>query len=93
MQFYLDHAATTPLRVESRDAWLAATEVIGNASSTHGAGQQARRALEESRERVAAVLGCEPIEVVFTSGGTESINTALHGLWRSRSEGTDAVVL
>src|SRR3954451_15528099 len=93
MRFYLDHAATTPLRPEARDAWLSATEVIGNASSTHGAGQDARRLLEESRERVAAVLGCEPIEVVFTSGGTESINFALQGLWVSRAESTDAIVM
>lgn len=93
MRFYLDHAATSPLRPEAREAWLAAGDVLGNASSTHGAGQDARRVLEESRERAAAVLGCDPIEVVFTSGGTESINTALHGLWRSRREGSDAVVL
>lgn len=93
MRFYLDHAATTPLRPEARDAWLAATDVIGNASSTHGAGQDARRLLEESRERIAAVLECDPIEVVLTSGGTESINTALRGLWMSRGQGADAVVL
>src|SRR5690606_5723320 len=80
-------------RPEARDAWLAAGEVLGNASSTHGAGQDARRVLEESRERAAAALGCDPIEVVFTSGGTESINTALQGLWRSRCPGADAVVL
>lgn len=93
MRYYLDHAATTPLRPEARDAWLSATEVVGNAASTHAAGQDARRLLEESRERAAAVLDCEPIEVVFTSGGTESINTALHGLWRSRAAGADAIVL
>ncbi|WP_300266495.1 cysteine desulfurase family protein [Microbacterium sp.] len=93
MRFYLDHAATTPLRPEARDAWLAATEVIGNASSTHGAGQDARRLLEESRERIAAVLDADPIEVVLTSGGTESINTAIHGLWASRPQGTNAIVL
>ncbi|MDR2997475.1 MAG: aminotransferase class V-fold PLP-dependent enzyme, partial [Microbacterium sp.] len=93
MRFYLDHAATAPLRAEARDAWLEASSVVGNASSTHAAGQDARRLLEESRERAAAVLGCDPIEVVFTSGGTESINTALHGLWSSRAPGTAAVVL
>lgn len=93
MRFYLDHAATTPLRPEARDAWLAATDVIGNASSTHGAGQDARRLLEESRERIAAVLGCDPIEVVLTSGGTESINTALRGLWAARAADADSVVL
>ncbi|MCS3842691.1 cysteine desulfurase family protein [Microbacterium sp. AK031] len=93
MRFYLDHAATTPLRPEARDAWLAATDVVGNASSTHGAGQDARRLLEESRERIATVLGSDPIEVVLTSGGTESINTALHGLWAARAAEADAVVL
>lgn len=93
MRHYLDHAATTPLRPEARDAWLVATETVGNASSTHGAGQDARRLLEESRERVAAVLGADPIEIVFTSGGTESINLALQGMWRSRPAGTTAIVL
>jgi len=93
MRHYLDHAATTPLRPEAREAWLTASETIGNASSTHGAGQDARRLLEESRERVAAVLDADPIEIVFTSGGTESINLALQGMWRSRPVGTDAIVL
>lgn len=93
MRHYLDHAASTPLRASARDAWIAASEVVGNASSTHGSGQQARRLLEDSRERVAAVLGCEPIEVVFTSGGTESINTALRGLWAARASGTATIVL
>ncbi|MFS0893618.1 cysteine desulfurase family protein [Microbacterium sp. 179-I 3D3 NHS] len=93
MRHYLDHAATTPLRPEARDAWLDAVAIVGNASSTHGAGQDARRRLEESRERVAAVLDADPIEIVFTSGGTESINLALQGLWRSRRPGTDAIVL
>lgn len=93
MRHYLDHAATTPLRPEAREAWLDATETVGNASSTHGAGQDARRLLEESRERVAGVLEADPIEIVFTSGGTESINLALQGLWRSRPTGTAAIVL
>src|SRR5690606_15216570 len=90
---YLDHAATTPLRPEARDAWIEASELVGNASSIHGAGQEARRVLEEARERLAAVLGCEPIEVVLTSGGTESVSLALQGLWRRRAEGTDRIVL
>lgn len=92
MPVYLDHAATTPLRPEAREAWLRATEIVGNASSVHGAGQAARRLLEESREAVAASLGCDPIEVVFTSGGTESINLALKGLWWARGEAR-AIVL
>lgn len=93
MRHYLDHAATTPLRPEAREAWLDASEMVGNASSTHGAGQDARRLLEESRERAAGVLGCDPIEVIFTSGGTESINLALQGLWNARPSGTDAIVM
>ncbi len=90
---YLDHAATTSLRAEAREAWLRASEAVGNPSSIHGAGQRARRLLEDARERLAAVLGCEPIEVVFTSGGTESVNLAIKGLWWSRRAGTGAVVL
>lgn len=90
---YLDHAATTPLRDEVRDAWLEAQGVLGNASSIHGAGQRARRALEDARERLAAVLGCQPIEVVLTSGGTESVSLALQGLWRRRAPGADRIVL
>lgn len=93
MRHYLDHAATTPLRAEARDAWLAASETVGNASSTHGAGQEARRLLEDSRERVATVLDCDPIEIVFTSGGTESINLALQGLWHARPATTSAIVM
>ncbi len=93
MRFYLDHAATTPLRPEAREAWLTAADVVGNAASTHGAGQDARRLLEDARETIAEALGCDPIEVVLTSGGTESINTALHGMWTSRAADADAVVL
>lgn len=93
MTVYLDHAATTPLHPRAREAWVAASALVGNASSVHRAGQAARRLLEESRERVAAALECDPIEVVFTSGGTESINLALKGLWWARAAGTDAVVL
>ncbi|WP_433584035.1 cysteine desulfurase family protein [Microbacterium hydrocarbonoxydans] len=93
MRHYLDHAATSPLRPEARAAWLQAADVVGNASSTHGAGQDARRVLEESRERIAAMLGCEPIEVVLTSGGTEAINFAIRGLWTARRSGAEDIVM
>lgn len=93
MTVYLDHAATTPLRPEARDAWLEAAESVGNASSIHGPGQQARRVLEDARERLAATLDCDPIEVVFTSGGTEAVNLAVKGLWWGRATDADAVVL
>ena len=85
MVVYLDHAATTPLRPEAREAWLAASMLVGNPSSVHAAGQAARRLLEESRERLAEALECDPIEVVFTSGGTESVNLALKGLFWART--------
>ncbi len=91
MTVYLDHAASTPQRTEARDAWLAASEVIGNPSSIHAAGQAARRLLEESRERLAAALDCDPVEVVFTSGGTESVNLGITGLYRARRESTGLV--
>jgi cysteine desulfurase len=80
----LDHAATTPPRPESRAAlstWLEAA----NASSTHAAGQRARAAVEEARDRVADAVGCTPHEIVFTSGGTEADNLVLKGtVWAAR---------
>ena len=81
---YLDHAATTPMRPEAIEALTAALAVVGNPSSIHSAGQQAKRLLEESRERVAATLGADGIEVVFTGSGTEAVNLAIKGLWWSR---------
>jgi cysteine desulfurase len=81
---YLDHAATTPMLPEALDAYVAAAREVGNPSSLHSAGRRARRLVEESRERIAAVLGARPSEVVFTSGGTESDNLATKGLfWAS----------
>jgi cysteine desulfurase len=94
MPVYLDHAATTPLLPEAREAWLEAAGVVGNPSSIHRAGQEAKRMLEEAREGVAASLGCDPIEVVFTSGGTESINLAIKGLfWARNAEGARRRIL
>ncbi|WP_207457107.1 cysteine desulfurase family protein [Desertivibrio insolitus] len=94
MTVYLDHAATSPLRPEALAAYTRALSLVGNPSSIHSAGQAARRALEEAREQVAASLGCEPIEVVFTSGGTESINLAIKGLfWQRNADGSRPRIL
>jgi cysteine desulfurase len=82
---YLDHAATTPMLPEALDAYVAAARQIGNPSSLHAAGRGARRLVEESRERIAAVLGARPSEVIFTSGGTESDNLATKGMYWSSS--------
>lgn len=84
---YLDHAATTPLApevLEEMRPYL--TQHYGNASSVHQLGREARVALEESRERVAACLGAEPSEIVFTSGGTEADNLALKGVLAAASK-------
>jgi cysteine desulfurase len=81
---YLDHAATTPMRPEALAAFMAAHAVAGNPSSLHAGGRQARRAVEESREALAGVLGCRPSELIFTGGGTESDNLALKGLYWAR---------
>lgn len=78
---YLDHNATTPLRPEVMDEVArVARDQFGNPGSRHVAGRAARQVLESARERLAAILGATPAEVIFTSGGTESINLALRGL-------------
>ena len=77
---YMDHAGTTPLDTRVLKAMMPYfSQHFGNPSSIHSVGQGARRALDEAREKVAVVLGCRSSEVVFTSGGTESDNTALKG--------------
>jgi len=82
---YLDHAATTPLRPEALEAMLPyLTDRFGNPSGSHAVSRVARRAVDEARDTVAECLGCEPGEVVFTSGGTESDNLALAGVQRHR---------
>lgn len=86
MSVYLDHAASTPVRAEATDAYLAAAEVCGNASSLHSAGRRARKLLEEARERLAHTVGARPEQVVFTSGGTEADNLAVKGLFRGRRD-------
>lgn len=97
MEFvYLDHAATTVVRPEVREAMEPyLDDRYGNPSSIHRWGRQARNALEEARERVASVLGARRREVVFTGGGTEADNLAVLGRWRAaqrRNAGSRAVV-
>ena len=77
---YLDHAGTTATDPEVLEAMLPFfTHFYGNPSSIHNVGQEARHALDTARERVASVLNCRNNEVVFTSGGTEADNAAIHG--------------
>jgi len=84
MTVYLDHAATTPMLPAAIEAMTAQLASVGNANSLHASGRGARRVVEESRERIARALGCRPGDVVFTSGGTESDNLALKGIFWAR---------
>lgn len=80
-RIYLDHAATTPLDPRVLEAMLPyLTERFGNPNSIHIYGREARKAVDEAREKVAALLGCRPGEIVFTGGGTESDNLAIRGV-------------
>ncbi|MCU4186515.1 cysteine desulfurase [Acidiferrimicrobium sp. IK] len=82
---YLDHAATTPVRPEARDAmlpWL--TGRFGNPSGSHPVARAARTAVDDARDTVAGLLGVAPAGIVFTSGGTEADNLAVGGALRAR---------
>ncbi|HET9858614.1 MAG TPA: cysteine desulfurase family protein [Nocardioidaceae bacterium] len=81
---YLDHAASTPMYARAVAAMTEQMTRIGNPSSLHASGRAARRVVEESREKIAQALNARPGEVVFTSGGTESDNLALKGLFWAR---------
>ncbi|WP_308422921.1 cysteine desulfurase family protein [Microlunatus endophyticus] len=83
---YLDHAATTPLRAEAIAAITAELTRVGNPSSLHTSGREARRVVEESRESVASCLGADPAEVIFTSGATEADNLAIKGAFRAHPD-------
>src|SRR2546423_1771484 len=80
---YFDYNATTPLDPVVREAMVPYLgEVWGNPSSVHHVGRKARSCLDDFRERSAGILGAKPSEIVFTSGGTESVNLAIFGAAR-----------
>jgi cysteine desulfurase len=85
---YLDYNATTPLAPEAMKAMLPFLERdFGNPSSIHAAGRAARAAIDLARDRLAALLGVKPHEIIFTAGGTEADNLAIIGLARARADG------
>ncbi|AKK05636.1 cysteine desulfurase family protein [Corynebacterium mustelae] len=88
---YFDHAATTVMRESAREAWCKASYEF-NPAGQYQLGRRARSVLEDAREQVAALVGCEPIEVIFTASGTEADNIALKGLWRARSDVSSRVI-
>ena len=92
MSAYLDHAATTPMLPAALAAMTEQLAVVGNASSLHRTGREARRMVEESREQIARCLGARPSEVLFTSGGTESDNLAVKGTYAARRNSDPARV-
>lgn len=76
---YFDYNATAPVMREAREAWLEVTEKIGgNPSSMHQAGSRAAVLLADAREKLAAYLGCHPLDLIWTSGATEANNTVMH---------------
>jgi cysteine desulfurase len=82
---YLDHAATTPMRQSAIQAMLPfLADRFANPSGSHRFARETRRAVDDARDRIAAIIGCQPGEVVFTGGGTEGDNAAISGaVWRS----------
>ncbi len=91
MPRYLDYAATQPMRQCAIDAWVDAAGAL-NPGSAYGSGRKARSVLDDARETVSELLGCEPIEVVFTSSGTEADNIAIQGLFRAGSDTTPRII-
>ncbi|MBI2928878.1 MAG: cysteine desulfurase [Verrucomicrobia bacterium] len=90
---YFDHNATTPLLPKARQAWLEASDkFIGNPSSPHRVGARADAALAEAREEMAAFLGCHALDIVWTSGATESNNLVMHHCARTLDGGAEVWV-
>lgn len=90
---YFDHAATTSMEPAAIEVYAQHMAVVGNASSLHGPGRDARRVVEESRESIARSFGARPSELIFTGGGTESDNLAIKGMFWSRNKDVRRPVL
>ena len=90
---YLDHNAITPMRPEAKAAVTAALDVFGNPASVHAAGRAARDVLDRARAQVAAALGAQPAEIVFTSGATESAALAIRGALGAAAAGREDLVV
>src|SRR5919106_4343354 len=89
MAIYLDHAASSPLRHQVLERMLPyLAEHGGNPSSLHASGRRARQGVDEAREAIAGLIGAQPREIVFTSGGTEADNLAIKGVaWAGTARG------
>jgi cysteine desulfurase len=86
MKVFLDHASTTPVRKAALDALVSALGEVGNPQSVHSHGQKTRAELEDARDELAVAVDCNRSEVIFTSGGTESNNHAIKGIYWERNK-------
>lgn len=86
MKVFLDHASTTPMRPVAKKAMMQGFEIAANPSSVHSLGQHTRNLLEDARDSIAKSLDCNRSEVIFNSGGTESDNQAIKGLFWERNK-------
>jgi cysteine desulfurase len=94
MPVYLDHAATSPIRASVLELYVATLSEIGNPASVHSFGQRSRHILEQAREEISKALNADRNEVIFTSGGTESDNLAIKGLyWNVNSKSPEKNVI
>jgi len=92
MRIYLDHAAATPLDKRVAASILKSQSIFGNASSLHTRGQEAKKLLEDSRKKIAKIIGASSSEIVFTPSGTESVNLAILGIARAyKKQGTHII--
>lgn len=94
MPVYLDHAATSPIRASVLELYVGTLSETGNPASVHSFGQRSRQILEQAREEIAKAVNADRNEVIFTSGGTESDNLAIKGLyWNVKSKSPDKNVI
>jgi len=93
MSVYLDWASTEPMWPEVAEVYTDTLLVVGNPSSIHRHGQHARTLIDQSREKIARLIGADPMEIIFTSGATESINTWLKGRAFAHRDSANAPVL
>jgi len=91
---YFDNAATAPINPVALQAYLDQARSLGNPSSLHGYGREARKNVEDAREKLASLLDCQPNEIIFTASGTESNNLAIKGMfWHRLSEDKNRKVI
>ena len=88
---YLDHAASSPLRPEAWEAMQPfRADSFGNPSGAHAVSRQAKNALEDARDHIASLMGADPLDIVFTGGGTEADNLAVKGAAFAGVEGVES---